>query len=291
MFASVIVAVSVLASGTVRANREVELRLAFEGTRVAVKMDMPATERGIDVRPERTPRVDLTEYAKRLKEHGTSLRTGQSALITKIKVKEKLIEVQLDGGGYGTFGDEDNSISVQSTEKSTREKELEKAVKAEKDPVRKRELQRELDDVARERRTEDRRLQAVSAAAEEARKARIRDKALASGSRFNVRFEKGVTEDALTKDGIRAALADFVDFDPAPPATPNTPTAVDTAVDELRKGLSFDDVERMWGEALKTQYRTEAGFAISSRTYVRNKEKLEADFVEGVLVRYRVSSN
>lgn len=55
--------------------------------------------------------MDMKSYASRMKESGTSLRNGDSVLISKVKVKDKSIELQLGGGGYGTFGD-DTDTSV-----------------------------------------------------------------------------------------------------------------------------------------------------------------------------------
>lgn len=286
MLVHLLLLVSLEATSTVRANREIELKSAFEGRRVAIRFDMPATERGVDVRPDRSPRVDLSDYAKRLKKYGTALHNGETALVTKVRVKDKLIEFQLDGGGYGTFGDEGDDVHVQPTERSTRERELEKLVKVEKDPVRRKQLQTELDDLVRERHKEDQRLQALSADAEETRKARIRDKALASGSRFNIRYARNVTEDDLTVGAVRNALAEYLDFAPTTPMDDDAPPAMG----ELRKGIAFEDVETMWGSPVKTVDRADAGFAISTRTYTRGDEKLDAVFVEGVLVRYRISS-
>ncbi len=58
-------------------------------------------------------------------------------MITKLKVKDKHIEVQLGGGGYGTVGDEtDSSVSVPNLSKSIREKNLEDELKGENDPAR-----------------------------------------------------------------------------------------------------------------------------------------------------------
>jgi hypothetical protein len=77
----------------------------FEGKQVIVKLDMPATQQGVDVFPRRSQPMDIRSYASRMKEYGTSLRNGDSVLISRVKVKDKSIEFHLGGGGYGTFGD------------------------------------------------------------------------------------------------------------------------------------------------------------------------------------------
>src|SRR5438105_1706526 len=70
--------------------------------------------------------LDYPRYASRLKNFGTAIKSGQSALVTKVKVKSNLIEFQLEGGGYGTMGDETSSnVSVSSAPKTKREQNLE----------------------------------------------------------------------------------------------------------------------------------------------------------------------
>ena len=69
-------------------------------------------------------------------------------MITKIRVKSSHIEFQLDGGGYGTMGDEtSSSVYVEPTPKSNREKILEADIKRERNPERRSELKEELEDL------------------------------------------------------------------------------------------------------------------------------------------------
>lgn len=87
-------------------KNEVLLKQYFEGKRVTLKIDMPATKNGVNVNPERDRPLDFSDYASRLKRFGTAIRAGESAMVTNVKVKGKHIEFHLDGGGYGTFGDD-----------------------------------------------------------------------------------------------------------------------------------------------------------------------------------------
>src|SRR5829696_6190515 len=170
------------------AQNEAELKQFFEGKSVRVKIDMPATQQGIDVFPDSRRPVNFDEYSVRVKASGVSIKNGDSVMVTRVRVKEKLIEFQLAGGGYGTFGDDTTgSVYTGSTPKSNREKDLEKLVKNETNTTRKRQLQRELDDLRNERAREDLRNQNAAAAAGEAKKSRIADNRLHSGSRFNIR--------------------------------------------------------------------------------------------------------
>ena len=101
------------------AQSEDQLRTFFEGKTVRVKIEMPGTEDGVDVYPGTAHPIDFPKHATRLKRAGTALRRGDEVLVTKVKVKKDLIEFQLAGGGYGTFGDDDNpNVFVPAASKS-----------------------------------------------------------------------------------------------------------------------------------------------------------------------------
>lgn len=195
------------------AQTENDLKNYFEGKRVEVKIDMPATKDGINVYPERQRPLDFSRYSQSLKTYGTSLLEGDRIMITKIKVKDKHIEFQLGGGGYGTLGDETgSSVYVPTANKSRREKDLERDLKDETDERRRRRLREELDYLRRERRREDNQNRAEVAVAEEIAKARIQEKRLQGGSRFNIRFERKITDDDLTPQVIMDALSEYLYF-------------------------------------------------------------------------------
>jgi hypothetical protein len=283
------------------AQSEAALREYFEGRSVKVKLAMPGTEDGVDVYPGTARPLDFPRHADRLKDNGTALKAGQEALVTKVKVKSKLIEFQLDGGGYGTMGDETSSgVSVASTPKTKREQNLEGELKRETDPARKRELKEELDDLRRDREREDARNRASVAEAEETRKANIRQRRLEGGSRFNIRYKDGVPAAALTPDAVKAALAAYVEFPAAAPAAPEdassplTPAsgAVRPAAGGLpSKGMLAADVDRLLGAPEKTSQRMEGKLKVTTRTYVTGAGRVAAEFVEGVLIRYTVTSD
>ena len=195
------------------AQTEDHLKRYFEGRRVEVKIDMPATKDGINVYPERNQPVEYSKYGNLLKSFGVSVRDGETIMITKIKVKDKHIEFQLGGGGYGTLGDETSAdIYVPAADKSRREKNLEKELKYENDERRRRRIKEELDYLRRERHREDRRNKAEVAEAEELARQRIEEKRLQAGSRFNIRFERNVSSHDLTPEAVMDALAEFVEF-------------------------------------------------------------------------------
>jgi hypothetical protein len=266
---------------------EAELKDFFEGKSVRVRMDMPATQQGIDVSPDARRPINFEEYSARVKSSGIAIRTGDSVLVTKVRVKDKLIEFQLAGGGYGTFGDDTSgTVYTGSTPKSNREKDLEKLVRAEADAARKRSLQRELDDLKSRRAREDLRNQTAAAAASEAKKARIAETRLHSGSRFNIRYQNGVPP-GLGPDGVMRALAEYVEF---PFATDRRPSLPPQRESTIRKGMTLAEVEQSLGRPERTTERMEGALKVVTSTYSRDEQRVTAEFVEGVLIRYSIAS-
>jgi hypothetical protein len=94
-----------IATTSLYAQDEGRLRKALEGKRITLKMDMPATAEGVDIYPGTSHPVDYDKVGIRMKRQGVAIHDGESARITKVKVKDDLIEIQLNGGGFGTFGD------------------------------------------------------------------------------------------------------------------------------------------------------------------------------------------
>ncbi len=296
-FILALLALTLLAS-RLPAQSEAALKQYFEGRTVTVRIAMPGTEDGIDLYPGNDPPLDFPRYADRLKDNGTAIRSGESVMITKIKVKSKLIEFQLGGGGYGTMGDETSSgVSVSSAEKTKREKNLESELKRETDPVKKRAMREELDDLRNDRERENARNRAAVADAEETKKQTIRQRRLEGGSRFNLRYRENVPASALTPQSIKQALAGYLLFDePSADASPLQPAApaeapAPTVSGLPRKGMLLADADALLGAPQKTSERMEGRLKVVTRTYSAAAGKITAEFVEGVLIRYTASSN
>lgn len=199
--------------GPVVAQSESALKTFFEGRTVAVKLDMPGTAEGVDVYPGATQPIDFADYARRLKSSGTAYRRGDEALITKIKVKKDLIEFQLGGGGFGTFGDDAIPyVAVPLTPKTEREKNLEQDIKRARDPAQLRRMREELDALRRDRQREDVRNQADAAQIQQARESNIRQRRVEGGSRFNIRYQSVVPLEALTPEAVMRTLGQYLDF-------------------------------------------------------------------------------
>jgi len=274
------------------AQSEDRLRAFFEGKTVRLKIEMPGTEDGVDVYPGTVHPIDFPKHATRLKRAGTALRRGDEVLVTKVKVKKDLIEFQLGGGGYGTFGDDDSpNVFVPSASKTEREKNLEKDLEKATDPAQRRKMREELDALRRDRQREDARNQAGAAQAEQTKEANIRQRRLEGGSRFNVRYKPVVPPDALTPDGLMQALAEYLDFSSlaGEPATGPAPRAAG-GPDGLRKGLTVDEVDALLGRPDAIARRTEGSLTVSTSTYRTRDRAITAEFVEGVLIRFTITS-
>jgi hypothetical protein len=286
-----------LLPAALQAQSEAALREYFEGRTVRVKLAMPGTEDGVDIYPGSSKPLDYPRHAARLKDYGTAIKSGSDALVTKVKVKSKLIEFQLDGGGYGTMGDEtSSSVGVSDAPKTKREQNLEGELRRETDPARRRAIKEELDDLKAERERENARNRAAVADAQESKKANIRQRRLEGGSRFNLRYRDGVPVSALTVGSVKDALDAYLevpepraDTATAPQPFGQTPTPPSSG-GLPSKGMLQADVDQMLGTPEKSTDRAEGKLKVTSRVYRTRAGKVTAEFVEGVLIRYTITS-
>src|SRR5580765_35173 len=123
-------------AGSVAAQDENALKAYFEGRRITLRMDMPGSADGVDIQVDPPKSIDYKKYRENLKRNGVAINSGDSSRVTLVKLKGNLIEFQIGGGGFGTFGDDTSTSSnIKLLEKSEKEKNLEKLVKDEKDPA------------------------------------------------------------------------------------------------------------------------------------------------------------
>ena len=298
------------------AQNEAALRAAFEGKSLTVKVDMPATSKGVDVFPQESMPVNWREMANRMKEFGTALKPGQQVMITKVVVKkDSHIEFQLGGGGWGTFGDRVNSSSSVSaaTESETKEeRDLKARIKAAQGPTERKRLEKELSNARSERERENSKARAEAAQANEAREANLRVKRAESGSRFNIRYRNGIPPFALTPQGVAEALAPYADIAGMPvaaagagqgaaapaganslaPATPGAaaiPVGSAQAVLALKKGLTLTEVEALLGPAASANEVKEGSMTVMMRGYTADGKRISTSFVGGVLIDYAIT--
>jgi hypothetical protein len=305
LFVSVCLVILLICLRSAEAQDPNALSSSFEGKQVVVKIDMPGTQKGVDIYPNRQPSLDAKSYGDRLKQFGVSLQRGDTVMVTKVKVNKDNVEFQLGGGGFGTAGDNsDTSVHFTSSDKSSREKDLENQISNESDPDRRRSLQRELDYVRSERERRDRIDRARAEQDADRRTEQVGIKRQQGGSRFNVKLDARGMGDSLTPQVIQHALAEYVSFpgDAAsgPPGGGPPGGAPGLAVrpsdqggdpaQSLKKGMTREQVEALYGPAVEAHDRTENGMSMTSCTYKSRDEKVQADFVNGVLVQYSVSS-
>ncbi len=293
-----------VAAAPVHAQTEWDLKQAFEGKFVIVKMDMPATQRGVDLYPDREPSVDFRAYSARVREFGVALKPGDRIMVTTVRVKKKNIEFQLGGGGYGVFGDDTGYVYVPEESKSRRERDLERDLKDERDSDRRRRMQRELDELRRDRERENRRARSESRDLTAQKQSEIASKRLDAGSRFNMWFEEGRLEArAPTPREVRLMLGQFLDFEGAPggprtdvrpmaplPPPPPPPRGDLQRVGELRRGMSMEEVHDMLGDPTRNRAGKQGELSTITEWYDDGDRVTEVVYVGNVIVRFSTSS-
>jgi hypothetical protein len=283
----------------VAAQSEQQLRQAFEGHFVIVRMDMPATEKGVDLHPGHEPAVDFSGYSARIRQFGIALHDGDRVMVTAVRVKKKNIEFQLAGGGYGVWGDDTGSVYVPTVYKSDREKDLEKATKSETDPDRRRRMQRELDDLRNDRERQNRRADAQKRDLEAQKQTEIAQKRLGAGSRFNLWFDDDRLQRAVPNpQELEALLSQVVAFEGddmrgltssvPPPLPPEVAPA--GSVSDLRRGLSLDEVHGLLGMPTREKSGKQGDLKTLTEWYEEAYRVTEIFYVGGVVVRFSTSS-
>jgi len=293
--AAIVAVLCAAGAGPAAAQNEAVLKSFFEGKRVTLKIDMPGSSDGVDVRGDARQAIDYPRYRDSLKRYGTAIRSGESVTVTLVKVKKDLIEFQLGGGGYGTFGDDTStSVYIADAPKTEREKQLERRVKDETDRGVRRKLEAELDELRDRRERENRRIAAERERQSEAKAVRIAERRLRGGSRFNLRYDEEVPNGIRPQD-IIAALGEYVEFDGLGGAIRSTredapPMQPGGDITQLRKGMTRAEAEREFGKPAEISERRDAGLVVKTVVFVAGAQRISADFVEDVLVRYTISS-
>lgn len=261
-----------------------QIGTSFETRMVVVQIDMPASQTGVDIYPQRNPSLELNNYRDRMKRFGIALHAGDSVMVTKVRLKDKVIEFQLGGGGYGTFWDESGSVSATTVPKSYREKDLENKLRSTTNADDRRRIERDLDYERRERQRRESHERLIAQQATEAKQQRIASKRLDGGSRFNIRFENAMPPEEVTPEMIRRALEQYLSFDGAPRRTQQT------AGPELEKGMSRSQVETKLGKASEVVVKDQGGLQFTQCVYQTRDSSIQVDFVNDVLVRFTITS-
>lgn len=279
----------------------------FVGKQVTLQIDMPGTQQGVDLRLDRDDPMDWKQYSSRLKQFGPAIRTGDRATVTTLAVKKNLIEFQLDGGGFGTFWDDtDTTVTPYHVGKSSYEKQLERDINNTSDPQRKRDLQRELNHVRNQREREQRADDRAASIASQIKAQQVSDKRLRGGSRFNLRWGAAIPQDQLTPEAVMKLLDAYVDFgnlqqqkailkpvaqSPAPAVNTPAKGKESSPITQLKRGMQIGEVSEMMGLGRQlSQTTSDEGLKTQIFEYLPDDYRVEVTYVDGVLVRYSISS-
>jgi hypothetical protein len=205
-----------IAFGAVMATAEVDsssIESYFSGKKVVLKIDMPGSNKGIDLRFNKNPPMNWKEYSQRMKQFGPALRKGDVARVTTIVIKRDMIEFQLDGGGFGTFLDDSNTkVEAQSVDKSDYEKNLERQIANSTDDDERRRLQRDLDRERSRRQRQESANRSDAEVASQIKAEKVAGDRMRGGSRFNLRWDKSIPADQQNPQAVMRLLSEYIDF-------------------------------------------------------------------------------
>jgi hypothetical protein len=97
----------------------------------------------------------------------------------------------------------------------------------------------------------------------------------------DLRFRDALPAEVLTPEGLKAALADYLTFDDVEAGPP---------AGLPRKGMSAQEVDSLHGAAVSSSERMEGTLKLVTRSYRSSAGVVTGEFVEGVLIRYTVTS-
>jgi hypothetical protein len=286
---------------------QTSLQNYFVGRQVRVEIDMPGTQQGVDLRVERDDPMDWKGYSTRLKQFGPAIRSGDRATITTLVVKKNLIEFQLDGGGFGTFWDDTRTtVAPYQIEKSSYERQLENDIRNTTDPQKRRDLQRELDRVRQRREREQRADDRAAQIASQLKAQEVADKRLRGGSRFNLRWAGSIPQEQLTPEAVMKLLDGYLDFGDlagqkailqptAQNATANANAPANGApaspITQLKRGMQMGEINQLMGQGrMLSESTSEEGLKTQIFEYLPNDYRVEMTYVDGVVVRYSITS-
>jgi hypothetical protein len=273
--------------------------LSLVGQEVVLKMDMPGTQQGVDLRFDKDNPMNWKEYANRLKGNGVSIHKGDSARVTSVVVKNDRIEFQLDGGGFGTFLDDSSTtVNAKTVDKSDYEKQLERDLSNTTDPDRRRQLQRDLDRERSRRERQENDNRAAAQIASQIKSQKVASQRLQGGSRFNLRWAGAVPADQKNPDAVMKLLSDYVSFGGPQQAGPTSMVpnaAADASVPataHLKRGMKMDEVTSLFGPG-KQLSESVSGDGLKTQVvqYSTGDRSVQVTYVEGLVVRYSISSN
>jgi hypothetical protein len=93
----------------------------------------------------------------------------------------------------------------------------------------------------------------------------------------------------MRPEDVVSALAEYVDFNgPEARSSALPPPMGDVSM--VRKGLSRGETERLFGAPASSSERREGGLAVTTVVFNVRDQRISADFVDDVLIRYTIMS-
>ena len=281
-----------LLAGMSMHGNELELRRAFVGKQVILRIDMPGTHSGVDLNLDRDDPMDWKQYSQRLKNFGVSIPKGRASMVTSLVVKKDLIEIQLDGGGFGTFGDDTNTSVSTYVSKSRHETDLERDIRRETDPGRRRRLESALSSERSRRYREESRLRAMAETANAIKRQEVMEKRMRGGSRFNLRRVAGTTE--VLPNQMMDWLREYVDFSGQAGGRPLVEIPPPVSRNDgpmLRRGMTMEDVQSKLGRGkLLSEAVGADGILTQQWEFVTSEHLINLTAVEGLVVKYSMNA-
>jgi hypothetical protein len=298
-----------LASVPAKAQDADTIQNYFQGKQVVMKIDMPGSQKGVDLRFNQGTPMNWKEYGSRIKQFGVAIHQGDVARVTSVVVKKDMIEFQLDGGGFGTFGDDTNTtVTPKTVEKSDYEKTLEKQIAETDDDDKRRALQRDLDRERARRERQDAINQHQAQIASQQKAQVVAQNRLSGGSRFNLRWSGSIPANQLTPEAVMQRLSEYVTFNAASPANADaaashpaaaTPASGSQPADtsnvpstaKLKRGMKVDEVASLFGQGkVVSESVGDSGLKTQVMDYTTSERKIEVTYVEGIVVKYSITS-
>lgn len=260
-----------------------------------VKLDMPGTQRGVDLKFSDSSPMNWKVYSSRIKANGVAIHKGDVARITNFVVKKDMIELQLDGGGFGTFGDDSSTtVSPRIDGKSDYERDLERQLDHTNDPEQRRRIQRDLDRARSSRENRNAANAGEAQIASQIKAQQVAEKRLHGGSRFNLRWQGTIPSDLRNPEAVMALMTDYLGFEgpgQAQPSVQPETQAPGAPVPSLRRGMTVDEVANLLGQGkLLSESVSADGLKTQIYEYSGSGMTTQVTCVEGVVIKYSMTS-
>lgn len=248
---------------TTRPHIDAELGGFFEGKEVIAKIEMPATRAGVNVYPARPAQFDWDDYNLWMDRVGPAIEVGDTVRIAVVRARGQHIEVQIGDGGYGGGPRVRTELE---RELNSRMFELRSLLAFATDSAR---VEGEKELAALQMR-----LDSVKAAED----VKFREAIRQMGSRFNIRYDAELTDEAMRPEMIMAALQEYLTFprDAFGIAAPFSPSYSEDVSATVVKITSNTSLGREFGTGFVFMVRPARVFIVTANHVVSDEDGFPA---------------